>query len=396
MDVSSIVHIILILLTPAFAIFWSVRILTKKDKLQAHNLIGTMLLIFTVAYFLFILYFTPLVCAATDVSYLAFALTVPVIHLLFYKHITNLDGIKLADFWMVIPNSIIIIASIILYAIIGREASDLFIKSVDLGMDINVPAQYITTSWKLLAFFTYYGFRAILLAEIIYVQIWAFIRLTDYNKRLDEYFSDTEQRGKRNNIFIYFSTLCALCAAMALLAMPFHKLGQNSLFFVAMALIISIATFCTGYSSYNINFSAEKLNELLKKNDRRNEEQHIIFPKSDDLELSERTYEQIVKGLMKLATGNEFLKPELSLIDVSEAIGTNRTYLTKVIHAYFNCSFSDYINLLRVEYAEKILQDDPSLTMQEVAMSSGFATTSSFYRNFQKFTGKSPAKWLSE
>lgn len=396
MDISSTIHIILLLLAPVCAIFWTIGIMSRKNRQKAHNLISMVLVVFTVAYFLFISYFTPMASAVTDILYMAFALAIPVMHLLFYEQVTDPDGIRPSDYWLTIPNSILLLATITLYSILGKESSELFIQSVVLANDINVPAQHITTSWKLLAFTTYYGFRVILLMEILYVQIWAFFKVSVYNRHLDEYFSDSEQRGKKTNIIIYFSGLCAICAATGLLALPFQKLVENSFLFVAMSLITSVAVFCTGFASYRIEFTAEKLVELLKKNDSKaSENESGIAPKSDDLDISERTYEQIVRGLMKLAAEKEFLKPELSLIDVSEAIGTNRTYLTKVIHSYFNCSFSDYINLLRIEYAEKILQDTPSMTMQEVAINSGFTTLSSFYRNFQKFTGTTPAKWMS-
>lgn len=65
-----------------------------------------------------------------------------------------------------------------------------------------------------------------------------------------------------------------------MLALPFQKLVENSFLFVAMSLITSVAVFCTGFASYRIEFTAEKLVELLKKNDSKASENKVELPPS--------------------------------------------------------------------------------------------------------------------
>ena len=91
-----------------------------------------------------------------------------------------------------------------------------------------------------------------------------------------------------------------------------------------------------------------------------------------------------------------YLNPGISLIEIASQIGTNRTYLAQIIHSYYDCSFSDYINLQRIEHSEILLQKDHDLPMADIATQSGYLTLSSFYRNFQKFTGTTPIKWRNQ
>lgn len=85
-----------------------------------------------------------------------------------------------------------------------------------------------------------------------------------------------------------------------------------------------------------------------------------------------------------------FLNPELKLVDLVKLLNTNRNYVYKAMNVDMKMSFSEYVNRLRVDYAEQLIASHPELTLQEVAIRSGFASTPSFYRNFKAFKGHSP------
>jgi AraC-like DNA-binding protein len=55
-------------------------------------------------------------------------------------------------------------------------------------------------------------------------------------------------------------------------------------------------------------------------------------------------------------------------------------------------SFSDYINGLRVDYASRLLEERPELSINDVMTKSGFTSSSAFYRNFKKFKGITPTE----
>lgn len=88
-----------------------------------------------------------------------------------------------------------------------------------------------------------------------------------------------------------------------------------------------------------------------------------------------------------------FCNPELSLQDLSIAIGTNRTYLSKWF-ADNETTFYSYINKLRIDYAARLLltTDDSIKTIQTDA---GFASKTTFRKYFLDHFGCSPSEYRS-
>lgn len=88
-----------------------------------------------------------------------------------------------------------------------------------------------------------------------------------------------------------------------------------------------------------------------------------------------------------------FCNPDLSLQDLSIAIGTNRTYLSKWF-ADNETTFYSYINKLRIEYAARLLltTDDSIKTIQTDA---GFASKTTFRKYFLDHFECSPSEYRS-
>ena len=91
-----------------------------------------------------------------------------------------------------------------------------------------------------------------------------------------------------------------------------------------------------------------------------------------------------------------YLKPDCSLIKISNEIGIPAHHLTYYFKNFVNSSFSDWRNQLRVEYAIGMLYKGSSnqLTLEAVGLKAGFASASTFIRSFKKVTGKTPSDYL--
>ena len=87
---------------------------------------------------------------------------------------------------------------------------------------------------------------------------------------------------------------------------------------------------------------------------------------------------------------------ELKLQDVADALNTNRTYISNCIKNTRGCSFTQFINAYRVEYAKQLLRRHPDKKLSEVWTLSGFSTESSFFRTFKAVTGTTPKDWITE
>jgi AraC-like DNA-binding protein len=80
-----------------------------------------------------------------------------------------------------------------------------------------------------------------------------------------------------------------------------------------------------------------------------------------------------------------FLEHDLRLEQVTRELGTNRTYLLQALKEGMDMTFKEYINRLRIAYAEKLMKNNPSLTKSDIATMSGYNTQSSFYRNYHSY-----------
>lgn len=90
-----------------------------------------------------------------------------------------------------------------------------------------------------------------------------------------------------------------------------------------------------------------------------------------------------------------YLNPNLKVSDIAAAIGTNRTYISAYFNKETQCTFYDYVNRFRIEYACKQLDctDDKIVQIAEI---SGFNSAQAFIRVFTKIKGISPSKYRKE
>lgn len=103
---------------------------------------------------------------------------------------------------------------------------------------------------------------------------------------------------------------------------------------------------------------------------------------------------------------NEQLRPALQYIEeryaqplkVSEmaaASHLSESHFRRLFEQYMNRTPGDYLNLVRISNACDYLLEN-KYTVEEIAMRVGYSNISTFYRNFNRFIGKSPFKWKKE
>lgn len=89
-----------------------------------------------------------------------------------------------------------------------------------------------------------------------------------------------------------------------------------------------------------------------------------------------------------------FLQPSLSLGDIADRLHTNKTYISKLVNNTYNLSFPEFLNTLRIDFAEQYLISHPDDNQMMVAKACGFRSASSFNNIFRKITGMTPKMWV--
>ena len=104
-------------------------------------------------------------------------------------------------------------------------------------------------------------------------------------------------------------------------------------------------------------------------------------------------YAEISEKIAAWIETDGYVSPGLTIKELSETLHTNRTYLSGYIKSTYNVSFRDWITDLRIEYAKRLLDKFPELTIADVSSKSGFQSPSHFIRLFREREDCSPAKW---
>lgn len=94
-------------------------------------------------------------------------------------------------------------------------------------------------------------------------------------------------------------------------------------------------------------------------------------------------HEMAERARMILIDKQYYLQPGFSLDDFAAVMGTNRTYIGRMMKSEFGMSYSDFVMHHRMIMAVDMLQHT-TLSVESVATSCGFSDTSTFIRAFKR------------
>lgn len=104
-----------------------------------------------------------------------------------------------------------------------------------------------------------------------------------------------------------------------------------------------------------------------------------------------RTLERIMRE-EKIYKDNSISKDK-----VAELLGTNRTYLSRIINEQAQLSFTHYVNRFRIEEAIRLLSDPANDTpLKAISADLGFNSISTFYNLFQSAVAMTPSQYRNK
>lgn len=90
-----------------------------------------------------------------------------------------------------------------------------------------------------------------------------------------------------------------------------------------------------------------------------------------------------------------FLKNELRLQDLSDALEIPTHHLSQIINEQMNQNFFDYINAHRIEESKRLIVEKAGSSLLEIAFESGFNNKTSFTNAFKRFEEMTPSAYRS-
>lgn len=91
-----------------------------------------------------------------------------------------------------------------------------------------------------------------------------------------------------------------------------------------------------------------------------------------------------------------YLNPGISLAGLADALALTPRELSEVINREAGRNFFDYVNAHRIEAGKRLLAENPTMTVIEVAYACGFNSKSAFNDSFKKHTGLTPTAFRKQ
>jgi len=214
------------------------------------------------------------------------------------------------------------------------------------------------------------------MAEQLFVQIFCFVNLSRYNRLLETYHSNLNERSTEDMTTVF--VLIALRFVIYVIEMLSPSLSGAGWFHLVRSVAFIIFYVVIVWKVCRVHYTAEELSKLIAVQENRQQ-----APVAGDI---------IGSRLEKLIEEKFYIDPDIDLMSLASRIQVNSKYVAEYIRRTYGETFLFFVNRLRVEHAISLMEGG-KLTLLDVAEQSGYVSQSTFYRNFTKIKGVSPSNW---
>lgn len=343
---------------------WCNRQLREQHTLFAFMLTATLLYVGHYIYFNRAADLLPL----SDILYVSANLTVYPLYLIYIIRLTSKWR---AVYWlMLLPGLLAIMATGTGYIFMTDEEDRMFVHNYlyhnsQTGLtDMALFQAYIRQFCKLVFAF-----------EVIATVVIGSMMIRRYDRMVDEFYADTDDKSMRNIQSILYLVLTIAILSFIVNIIGRARFTDHEIILTTTSLMFSALLFAIGYEGLHRHFSIIDM--------RTNKEQ---VSNDDSAALKDAVNRSMTERIIALVENDKiYLQPDLKLDDVAQMMHTNRTYIYQAVNQQMGISFNEFINRYRIAHAKRLMASDPTLSMNDVALLSGFASLSSFYRNMKKY-----------
>lgn len=290
--------------------------------------------------------------------------------------------------WIILPAAILSAFTFTLYELMKPDEVEAFIYG---NLYQNKESVAENTLLIKLQIFRVNLFKIIFTIEVILTLFFGLKLIKSFNQKVYAFYSNVENRelSKIKKILIFFVLASFISSISNLFGKDYFTNRPFLLLIVSLA--HSTVLFGISYVGYKLSFS---IRELIKEP---SIEEPVSSAENTDNDLMvDLEYDSLFIRIKELFDSMKLYKDhELKITDIALHLGTNRTYISRVIHNHTNLNFCDFVNEYRVKHAEELLSStkEPILSLEEIGSYSGFSSNSSFYRAFVKKNGIPPGRY---
>lgn len=273
-------------------------------------------------------------------------------------------------------------ACISVFAMLGQILiPDEFLEAYGTG----APYPAAGASTEKIPYLVNYLSKAVVILQIPYYYFRSRQLIRQHRARIDNYFS-----GLKNYYFNWIRIFNTAYPGASLLGMFLLLKGNRELdttpepILVMVFLLLSGVFFIIAYIANHQRYIENKEFYRTGVDEKKDHNHHQRIPAGLQDAL-ERLFER----------QRPYLQHDLKITDVASSLGTNRTYISRVIHDTYGTNFSGFVNDFRVQEAMRLFDEKAyrNYTTKSIADAAGFNNYNSFTAAFRKATGITPGQY---
>lgn len=164
---------------------------------------------------------------------------------------------------------------------------------------------------------------------------------------------------------------------------------------VSVVILIVLVVLLTRYRNLlqRNKIAARQIDELMAQKERLYESSRK--PSADNGE-EDTGYNEFMAMERTIVEKQLFTQPNFNRDRIAEECGLSRNRVVMLIQQYGETTPSDYINKLKILHSVKMINLHPDWTIDAIAEASGYSNRSTYYQNFYKVVGITPAQYRKQ
>ena len=286
---------------------------------------------------------------------------------------------------LVIPAGVVV-ALLAISVFIG--GADMYRLWIQRGSD-GIAHLFFAGSWRynLIVAVHYYLYWFLIVSETAFVGVYSVIRINRFSRLLDDYYSANGlHRADLLGTYLFVALNCFF-VVLSYIMYPFNT-PRPVMGTAVGAIMQAVAMFFIGYFAFRTPIGFE----VIKEKKQRLTEQ------------PRRSLETLGRELAEYVVDSKaFLDPDLSVFLLADHFRVSEDDIIDAVHSMYETNFSEYIDILRIEHATHLLNeqgrlyrvDDPD-DLSRLAHKCGYLDRETFENSFQKIMQMSVKKYRQE
>ncbi len=318
---------------------------------------------------------------------------------LYYRSLTSENSFTWKDYIWILPAIVVGVGTCVLYLAMSDAETKNYIRTVLIERRQNIKLGAIYELHRLISIGLY---KLTVIVQILVVGVYIAVNLASCLRRLLKRHPGLEASRKVDSkVFFWFMLTIPFVLGVIFLKRAFWVQYPVLTGFYFMGW--SVMCFGVLYHGSKNKYAVENLAVDFSLRQ--------VFPEAvccnDDMppegetengivgeKLHPRYAEHLARFNKLMGEEQIFLQNYLRADEVAIAINTNRTYLSRMIKREFDCTFSDYTNRKRIEYAQELMRENPQIKQNQLAEQSGFLSASTFCKTFKAMMGETSKEWI--